>query len=255
MSTAILPRMRIHRLISAVALALFLLSAGCSSSDLRAGDKTSRHWYEEGMRLKEKKRYQAAAEAFQEAATLYRDAALDADIHMALGDVYFADKQYDLAVDTYREFLRLHPRNRNSAKAQYQIGMSYFRQMRGKDRSQEPTQFALEAFEKVVRNYVRSDLVGEAREKIVQCRRRLAEHELYIGQYYMRTKAYSAALPRFNKVYHEYSDLGYGDDALFFLGRCYMKLDEGDKAMEVWDRLKQDYPHSRYLKDIKDARG
>ena len=34
-----------------------------------------------------------------------------------------------------------------------------------------------------------------------------------------------------------------------------MKLDKGEKAMEVWDRLERDYPHSRYLKDIEDVRG
>lgn len=248
-------QMNFRRLAKALTLSLVAFTLGCGSSNIRDSEKTSRDWYEEGMRLMEKKRYQGAAEAFQEAVTLYRDAALDADIHLALGDTYFRDKQYDLAVETYREFLRLHPRNRRSDWAQYQIGMCYFKQMRGKDRSQEPTQLALEAYEKVVRNYPRSELIGDAREKAVLCRRRLAEHELYIGRYYMRTKAYNSALPRFDRVFHEYSDLGYGDDALYFLGLCYLKLDKGDKAMEVWDLLMEQYPRSRYLKEIEGKRG
>ena len=248
------PHTRIRRLAAALALSLLALTWGCSTSGMRAGDRTSRDWYEEGMRRLAKKRYQGAAEAFREAITLYRDAALDADIHMALGDTYYADKQYDLAVETYSEFLRLHPRNSRSDRAQYQIGMCYYKQIRGKDRSQEPTQLALEAFEKVVRNYPRSNLLGDAREKIVFARRRLAEHELYVGQYYMKTKAYTAALPRFDRVFHEYSDLGYGDDALYYLGLTYLKMDQDDKAMEVWDRLEQDYPHSRHLKSIKGKR-
>lgn len=248
------PRVIFRRLATVLALSLLVLAWGCSTSGMKGSDKTSRDWYEEGMTRLAKKRYQGAAEAFQEASTLYRDAALDADIHMALGDTYFADKLYDQAIQAYREFLRLHPRNSRSDRAQFQIGMSYFKQLRGKDRSQEPTQLALEAFEKIVRNYPRSNLMGDAKEKIVFARRRLADHELYVGQYYMRTKAYQAALPRFDRVYHEYRDLGYGDDGLYYLGLCYLKLKQNEKAMEVWDRLQQDYPHSRHLKSVKSKR-
>lgn len=235
-------------------LLLALLATGCSSGQ-HAGERTSRDWYEEGLRNMDKRRYGAAIEAFQEAATLYRDANLDADIQFSLAEAFFRDGNYESAVEAYGEFLRLHPRHRKSDKAQFQIGMSYFKQMRGADRSQESTQLALEAFEKVVRNYPRSELAGEAREKIVFCRRRLADHEMYIGRYYFRTKAFEAALPRFDRVYHEFRDLGYGDEALYYLGLCYMRLDQGERARKAWDILMQDYPHSRYLEQIQDGEG
>lgn len=238
-----------------LAVSLATLMAACSASGMRAGEGTSREWYEQGLRQMERKRYSGAIEAFQEAATLYRDAALDADIQLALGDAYFHDKDYEAAIETYQEFLRLHPRNQHSSRAQYQIGMCYFKQMRGRDRSQEATVLALEAFEKVIRNYPRSELLGSAKEKMVFCRRRLAEHELYIGRYYFRTKDYAAALPRFDKVYHDYGDLGYGDDALYYLGLCYLRLEQKDEARKVWDRLIRDYPRSRYRKEIEDREG
>jgi outer membrane protein assembly factor BamD len=217
----------------------------------RSGDRTSKEWYEEGQRLLEKKRYNGAIEAFNEAATLYRDASLDADIQLALGGAYFRNKDYEAAIETYREFLRLHPRNRHSDTAQFQIGKAYFQQMRGPDRSQEATRMAMAAFEKVIRNYPRSEYAGDAREKIVVCRRRLAEHELDVGRYYMRTKSFSAALPRFDSLYHDYGDLGYGDDALFYLGLCYLSLKNEKKAQEVWERLLEDFPHSSYLKKVR----
>ena len=234
---------------------LLALLAGCSTADMRTGDRTSREWYDQGRQLMEKKRYGTAVEAFQEAATLYRDAALDADIQISLAEALYLDEKYEDAIGAYGEFLRLHPRNRRSDLAQFQIGMSYFRQMRGPDRSQEATLSALEAFEKVVRNYPRSELVPQAREKIVLCRRRLADHELYVGRFYLRTKAYAAALPRFDRVYHQYRDLGYGDEALYFLGLCYQKMDEQARAREVWNLLIRDYPHSRYLDEIEDREG
>jgi outer membrane protein assembly factor BamD len=254
-SKTAIPNGFIRRLPVAFAFFLLFTASGCAGPGSGAEDRTSRDWYDDGMRQLQKKRYQGAAESFREAATLYRDAALDADIQMALGDAYFQDDEYDAAVETYREFLRVHPRNRLSDRAQFQIGMCYFMQMRGEDRTQEPTQKALDAFEKVVRNYPRSGMAAEAREKIVLCRKRLAEHELYVGRYYLRTKSYTAALPRFDRVYQEYRDLGYGDDALYFLGLCYRKLDQSGKAQEVWNLLKRDYPHSRYRKEITDMEG
>jgi outer membrane protein assembly factor BamD len=254
-SKTTIPNEFISRLPIASAFFLLFIALGCAGPGSGLDDRTSRDWYEDGMRLMQKKRYQGAAESFREAGALYRDAALDADIQMALGDAYFRDGKYDEAVETYREFLRVHPRNRLSDRAQFQVGMCYFMQMRGEDRSQEPTQNALDAFNKVVRNYPRSEMAAEAREKIVLCRRRLAKHELYVGRYYLRTKSYSAALPRFDRVYQEYRDLGYGDDALYYLGLCYRKLEQSGKAQEVWDLLIRDYPHSRYRKEISDREG
>jgi outer membrane protein assembly factor BamD len=242
-------------LISALILPAIVILAACSTTGSQQSERTSREWYEEGIRLMEKKRYQGAVEALEEAAVLYRDAALDADIQLALGEAHFRKKDYEGAVAAYGEFLRLHPRHRSSGKAQYQIAMSYFKQMRGPDRSQEATHLALEAFEKLIRSYPRSELVPSAREKIVLCRRRLADHEIYVGRYYLRTKAYGAALPRFDKVYHEFSDLGFGDDALYYLGVCYQKLNDTDNARKMWELLMQEYPHSRFLEEIEEGEG
>jgi outer membrane protein assembly factor BamD len=249
------PRTIPGRLRPVILIAALAVLASCGSTGPKDSGKTSREWYEEGIRLMERKRYQGAIEALEEAAVLYRDASLDADIQLALGETLFRKKDYEAAIAAYGEFLRLHPRHRGSEKAQYQIGMSYFNQMRGADRSQEATQLALEAFEKLIRSYPRSALVPEAREKIVLCRRRLADHEIYVGRYYLRTKAYAAALPRFDKVYHEFSDLGFGDDALYYLGVCYQKLNQQDQARKMWDLLMQEYPHSRYLEEIEEGEG
>ena len=245
----------VRGLVQALILSLAAGISGCATWGGPPESKVSRDWYDDGVRLTEKKRYQEATGSLAKALTLHRDAALDADIHIALGDAYFLNKDYEDAVETYQEFLRIHPRNSRSDYALFKIGMSYFNQMRSKDRSQEPTRHALEAFEKVLRNYSRSELAGEAREKVVACRSRLAEHELYVGRYYLRTKSYVAALPRFDKVYKEYVDIGFGDDALYYLGLCYWKLDKSIKAREVWGLLMKDYPYSPFRKQITDREG
>ena len=233
---------------------LLLIFAGCGAAG-RIAERSSRDWYELGSQQIEKKRYKDSIESFKKAARLYRDATLDAQILMSLGDAYFLAKEFDSAIESYGEFLRLHPRNSRADRAQFRIAMSYFKQMRSEDRTQEPTRLALESFESMDRNYPRSELVAEAREKIVVCRRRLAEHELYVGRFYLRTDACEAAVPRFKRLLEEYRDLGYGDDALYFMGLCLQKVEKEEEAREVWDRLLREYPHSRYLKEISDRKG
>lgn len=245
----------IRGLAQALVVSLVAGTLGCATWGGPPESKVSRDWYDDGVRLTEKKRYQEAAESLGKALTLHRDAALDASIHIALGDANFMSKNYEEAIETYREFLRIHPRNGRSDYALFKIGMSYFKQMRSKDRSQEPTRHALEAFEKILRNYSRSELVEEAGKKVVACRKRLAEHELYVGRYYLRTKSYVAALPRFDKVYQEYVDIGFGDDALYYLGLCYWKLEKSIEAKEAWDLLVKDYPFSPFRKQLADREG
>ena len=251
MSTAFYSRMSARCLTVALAASLLASLGACSSFSKRTGEMTSREWYEEGQRRMEKKRYSGAIEAFNEASTLWRDASLDADILLALGEAHYRNKDYEEAVTTYGEFLRLHPRNRRSDHAQYKIGEAHFQQMRGSDRSQEATRLAIEAFEKVVRNYPRSRLAGDAREKTIICRRRLAEQELAVGQYYRKARSYVAAISRFETVYHDFGDLGYGDDALYNIGLCYLGLKDEEKALEAWTELIEKYPHSSYLKNIR----
>ena len=88
-------------------------------------------------------------------------------------------------------------------------------------------------------------------EKTIICRRRLAEQELDVGGYYLRAKSYVAALSRFETVYHDFSDLGYGDDALYNIGLCHLGLEDEEKAVEAWTELTERYPHSSYLKKVR----
>jgi outer membrane protein assembly factor BamD len=231
------------------------LLAGCAGSKGAVSEKTSQQWYDQGTGLAGKEKYDEALEAFKEAAKGYRGADLDADIQISLADAYFHKKEYPAAVEAYSEFLRLHPHNARADYVQYRIALSWQKQMRSADRSPEPAHKAQAAYEALLRSYPRSTLLEQGREGLVAARRRIAEHELYVADFYRRTEKYRAAVGRYELVLRDYADSGYADQVLYQLTGCYRKLRDQEKADQFAEQLRREYPQSRFVKDLDKSKG
>lgn len=241
--------------VAAGALAAAAALAGCAGSSGAVREKTSQEWYDQGTGLAGKEKYDEALAAFKEAAKGYRGADLDADIQISLADVYFDKGEYPAAVEAYTEFLRLHPHNARADYAQFRIALCWQKSMRGADRSPEPALKAAAAFDALVRGYPRSTLLEQARAGLAAARRRLAEHELYVADFYRRTEKYRAAVGRYELVLRDFADSGFIDQVLFDLGGCYRKLREQEKADQLYDQLRREFPKSRFVKDLEKSKG
>jgi len=233
---------------AAAALGLAALLAGCAGSGAAVREKTAQEWYDQGAKLAAGEKYDEALEAFREASRGYRGADLDADIQLALADTYVLKEEYPAAVEAYGEFLRLHPHNARADYAQFRIGLAWQKQIRSADRSQEPARKALTAFDALLRGYPRSAWLAAATEGRTAARRRLAEHELTVADFYRGTGSFRAAAGRYEVVLNEYADAGFADRALFELAGCYRKLREDEKAARAVEQLRREYPQSRFLR-------
>jgi len=231
------------------------LLAGCAGGSGALREKTSQEWYDQGTGLAGKEKYDAALDAFKEAAKGYRSADLDADIQIALADAYFSKAEYLAAVEAYTEFLRLHPHNARADYAQFRIALSWQKSMRSAERSPGPALKAAAAFEALLRGYPRSALLEQGREGLVAVRRRLAEHELYVADFYRRTEKYRAAAGRYELVLRDYADSGFADQALYQLGGCYSKLRDQEKADRFYDQLRREFPQSRFVRNLDKSKG
>ena len=245
------PRRR-HAVLLAALAAAALSVAGCAGQQTR--ERSAQELYEEGARLVVQKKYPEAIEAFREASRAYRDADLDADIQIALADAQFSNEEYPAAVEAYGEFLRLHPHHPRADYAQMRVALSWSRQMGDAEHSQGAAHKAVAAYEVLLRGYPRSSFLEEGRQGLVEARGRIAAHELSVGEFYMRRKAYRAAVGRFEVVLREYADLGLAESALYRLGRCYEQLLEPERAAQLFDQLRREYPQSRYLRELEARR-
>jgi len=188
----------------------------------------------------------------QEARKRYRTGDLDARLMAALGDVHYQLKEYDEAIEIYREFIRLHPRNSLAPKVQFQIGMSCFQKVRPKDRDPLPALEAIEEFNKVQQYYPRSPEARHAEERVNVCRSTLAERELFVARFYFKKKNYRGAISRLESLLGDYADVGFEEEALYYLGESHRRLDDDEKAQEYFLLLLERFPSSRFNDDVRD---
>src|SRR4030042_87326 len=169
-------------------------------------EKTAEELAAGGMTYLRKGDYYKSAESFQQIKDRYPFSQYSLLAALKLADIHYHRKEYEEAISAYQEFEKLHPTNEALPYVTYQIGMSYFRQMLGVDRDQAATKNALNEFTPLLNTYPDSPYVIEAKEKIRQCRERLAEHELYVGRFYLRTEQYKAALNRLRRLVSDYPE-------------------------------------------------
>lgn len=165
---------------------------------------------------------------------------------MKRSESFYAKKNYIEAAGEYQRFLELHPLHRLAPFAQFRLGMSHFKQINTIDRDSEPLQKAMQAFQKLVEVYPKSPYVAEAKTKLAVCRERLARYQLYIGNFYYKKGAYSAAVYRFNKVIQEYADLEIAAEAFYRLALSYQGLGQTAQAETALRLLLEKYPESHY---------
>ena len=110
---------------------------------------------------------------------------------------------------------------------------------------------ALTAFQNVVANYPDSIFAEKAQEKIIFCRRRLAENELYIAYFYLRQGKYAAAEKRSFATLAKYPASGVDDEALYYLAMALYKQERNAEALTPLKQLVGNYPQSTFAKPGK----
>lgn len=232
--------------------ALLLLLEGCGGKKIsKAPPSDPLELYRKGLVLFNEGRYKKATEAFSRFVSYFpeeRDLAAKAELKLA--DCAFMSKDYPEAITRYTEFKKRHPFHPDVPYADFQIAMAHYRQIRSKDRDQETTRKALAAFENVLRKYPGTIFAQKASEKIAFCKRRLAEHEIYVGKFYLKKKKLKAAQGRFRAAL-AYRGSGLEDRALYLLALALHKEGRDDEAASYLALLERSYPQSKESKKAK----
>lgn len=178
------------------------------------------------------------------------------EAELRLADVFFEQKEYLLAAESYRSFAKLHPTNPELPYAYYRAGLAYMKEgPRAIDRDLEYTEQAIAYFDVGMTYFPSSDYYQATRKSWQEARRHLASRHNYIANFYYKQKEYRAAIPRYAKIADNYRDIGLDEAALYQMARAYLELDNKDKAFEVTAHLKSRYPNSDYLDKLARALG
>jgi outer membrane protein assembly factor BamD len=191
--------------------------------------ETAEELAEKGMESFNDEDYYDALKAFTTLKERYPYSRYAILAELKVADAHFQREEYAEAIAAYAEFLQLHPKNDAIPYVLYQIGECYYKQLLSEDRDQTPTHRAISAFQRLLKEHPDSTYANTAKERIQDCRKLLAQHELYVAKFYFKSKHYEAALSRFEGLLAGYTDVLPIDkrrEVLNFVVACKEKLSE-----------------------------
>jgi len=157
----------------------------------------------------------------------------DAIVMMKRAESFFEKEEYPEAIIEYQHFLYRHRTHTLASYAQYKLAESHLKQIKGADRDPDPIHKALEAFEKLQKDYPGSRYDRNAVERIADCHRLIAEVHLMVGQFYYRRGAFLAAAHRFEQILTLYPETDIAGEALYYLALTYKDMGADDWARET----------------------
>lgn len=175
-----------------------------------------------------------------------------------IGDCYFYQEKYTEAIEQYRLFLKLQPRDANAPYVRFRVGESYYRQIPddwwfmppSHEKDQSAVMDALRELRAYANRHPRHKYTPLAKKFINKCRKKLYRHELYVAEYYRKKGHHRGAVGRLEGIMTSYGDIAT-DTNMFHLGESYFKAGLHAEAQKTLARLVDKYPDSRHRDEAK----
>lgn len=183
--------------------------SGCGIIDyfyLPPSEDTAQELFENGNDAMAEKDYMSAVEYYTKLRDQYPSSPYTLEAEISLGDAYFLDEEYILAAEAYKDFEEMHPRHQAIPYVLNQIALSDMKSYRSIDRPITALVEAVGYLQRVQESYPDTEYATRAAELIHACRNQMAQHELYIADFYERAGRYGAAWRRYVHVVENYAD-------------------------------------------------
>ncbi len=234
-----------------------LFLAGCSSTP-KSEDKTEvESLTAQELTTKAKSalnggNYTRAIELMEEIDTRYPFGRISEQVKLDLIFAYFKKGTYDQGQLQADRFIRQHPQHKSLDYVYYMKGIMYYEQERGflKDllsadihkRDTTNLKAAFDSFRSLVQVYPDSDYAPDARQRMIQVKNLLAQHELHIAKFYMARDSYVGAANRAKYIVEAYPKSSSVPQALEILVNSYKFLDIPELSEQYRRVLLLNYP-------------
>lgn len=232
---------------------LAAMMLACSATSRVRGRSTSaEQLYDASMEDMESGLYPEALRGFAEVKNKYPYSQYVALADLRVADTHFRRGRYGDSIDAYRNFLKYHPAHDQAPYAMLQIGEAYWEQTPSDwfflppaaEKDQASTRLAITAYRDMLARFGDAEVAEKARDRLRTARARLAEHELYVAQFYFKRDRYRASAARAEGLLESYAGLGYDLNALWIAAQSRIRLGEPSAARTALERLKTDYPNT-----------
>jgi outer membrane protein assembly factor BamD len=248
-------RYRLIALAAAALLATAVSACGAKKDIIPPGAADpDKFLIEKGNEALEKKRWMTAREYLRRIIDGYPQSLLRPDAKLGIGDSYLGEGSPEsllLAGNEFREFLTFYPTNPRADYAQYKLGMTYFKQMRGPQRDQSETREAVREFRVFMERYPNSELKPEVETKLREALDRVGQAEYQVGVFYYKQRWYPGAIERLKALMKADPGFSYRDGLYYHLAESLIKIRLDAEALPLLERLVAEFEQSEYLEKGK----
>jgi len=213
--------------------------------------------YKRGINEKNDKNYIDATRYLEWVRSNFPYSQYSALAELALADMAFEREDYASASTAYQDFVKSHPSHPRADYASYRVGLAFYQDKPSDswllppsyEKDQSPIRSALDALQRFVISYPKSEYVPKARDLINVCRDRLAAHDRYVADFYWKRNAWKGAAGRFLSLADTYGDLDGGrlrGEALWRAGEAYRNLGDKGSERKTLQRLVQEAPRNEH---------
>ena len=232
---------------------LFSSESGSSSDKDEYADWNAEKFRAQARAAVDSGSYEKAIKIYEALESRYPFGVDSAQTQLDIAYAYFKNNDPDSAIAAADRFIKANPRSPGVDYAYYLKGLVNYNRGIGfidrflpTDTSQRDPGTARDAlanFEELIRRFPQSKYVVDAGFRITALKNNLAMYEVHVARYYMKRKAYVAAVDRASLVIGKYDRTPAVPYALQVLQEAYTKLEMPDLAKDTARVYELNYPN------------
>jgi outer membrane protein assembly factor BamD len=187
-----------------------------------------------------------AAKKFNEAEILFPQSEYAPKSALMAAYSYYSQNYYGDAIAELIRFLRVYPKHKDIAYAEYLLGLCYYEQIIDEKKDLQSIVNAKKTFRNLISKYPESEFATDATFKIDLINEVLAGKEMFIGRYYFDKKKWIPAINRFRIVVDNYETTIYVEEAIHRLVEIYYILGVETEAKKYANLLGYNYQSSQW---------
>jgi len=177
---------------------------------------------------------------------------------LALADLHFDRESYQVAIDAYKAFTRLHPTHETveSGYVAHRIAQCYVNEMPedwlilppSVEKDQASVKDALRELSDFIDKYPDSEHLEDALKDRQRVIRRLVEHEVYVARFYLDQDRPHAAILRLEGAITRYPASGRAAELLLTLGETHLQMGNNLSAKQTFEKVVEAYVNAPQAK-------
>jgi outer membrane protein assembly factor BamD len=207
--------------------------------------------------------YDKAIKLYESLEARYPFGDFSAQTQIDIAYAYYKNGDPDNAIAAAERFIKINPRNPSVDYAYYLKGLINYNRGIGfldrflpSDTSQRDPGNARDAYEnfsELIRRFPNSKYAADALQRMTALKNNLAMHEVHVARYYMKRKAYIAAVNRASTVIEKYDRTPAVPYALQILQDAYTRLEMTDSAKDISRVYEQNYPNGPPIPEYQNS--